>query len=101
VAQGVPPPRRFLFFPRGNNNADGSISLYLDYVGPKEDTIWGLCLQFVLTAHSEDDSITQLASRGACRGPTQHASSTRARAAHRAAASARKHRLQSRATGSR
>ena len=60
-----PRPRRFLFFPKGNNSADQSnISLYLDHVAPKEDASWGLCVQFVLTTHSEDDSLTTIAARG-------------------------------------
>jgi hypothetical protein len=60
---GGPRGRRFLFFPRGNNSAD-SISLYLDHVAPKEDASWGLCLQFVLTVHSEDEALTAVGSRG-------------------------------------
>ena len=64
AAGGAHPNRRFLFFPRGNNTTDGSMSLYLDHVAPKEDMSWGLCLNFVLTVHSEDEGLTAIAARG-------------------------------------
>jgi len=51
-----PPNRRFLIFPQGN--ATEHVSLYVDYVGPKEGK-WHLCAQFALAVLGEEGPVSK------------------------------------------